>query len=181
MGNYHSPGLYCPSGWETVGVAGRDGDKAYTTSGAMIYGTSHWIPDFDYMPTLLAKNLKPSETVALCCHRCVMSLVFFTSNTLHSTCCIGDADSNTVASQPVPSVTVSPPSPHTYLHPYARSSMNLTVPLLSRRPCTPRTGPRARPSLPARRLSTACRRGLRCGLVAKRLSIIIRLLSMFRL
>ncbi|KAJ5368922.1 uncharacterized protein N7496_008682 [Penicillium cataractarum] len=67
VGNYYSPGLYFPSGWETVGVAGRDGDKAYTTSGAMNYGSSHWIPDFDYMPTLLAKNLKPSETVALCC------------------------------------------------------------------------------------------------------------------
>ncbi|OOQ88766.1 hypothetical protein PEBR_11350 [Penicillium brasilianum] len=67
VGNYYSPGLYCPSGWETVGLAGRDGDEAYTTSGAMSYGTSHWTPDFDYMPTLLAKNLKPSETVALCC------------------------------------------------------------------------------------------------------------------
>lgn len=161
VGNYYSPGLYCPSGWETVGVAGRDGDKAYTTSGAMSYGTSHWIPDFDYMPTLLAKNLKPSETVALCCPRYVMHEL----DLLHilrpeSAWYIGDADPITMASQPIPSVTVSPRSPHTYLHRYARCSMTLTVPLLSRHQCTPRTGPRPRRSLPARRLCTACQRGL---------------------
>lgn len=71
VGHYYSPGLYCPSGWETVGLAGRDGDKSYTTSGVMSYGTSHWFPDFDYLPTLLAKSLRPSETVAMCCPRYV--------------------------------------------------------------------------------------------------------------
>jgi hypothetical protein len=71
VGNYYSPGLICPSGWETVGQAARDGDKPYTTSGAMSFGASTWVPSFPYMPTLLAKNLKPSETVALCCPRYV--------------------------------------------------------------------------------------------------------------
>lgn len=53
-------------------MAGRDGDKPCTTSGVMSsYGTSHWIPDFNYEPSLLAKILKPSETVALCCPRFV--------------------------------------------------------------------------------------------------------------
>ncbi|KAJ5214939.1 hypothetical protein N7468_010618 [Penicillium chermesinum] len=67
VGSYYSPGLYCPSGWATVGQAGRDGDKPYTTSGAMSWGAKDRTPYFDYMPTLLAKNLQPSETVALCC------------------------------------------------------------------------------------------------------------------
>ncbi|KAJ5190322.1 uncharacterized protein N7498_009307 [Penicillium cinerascens] len=69
VGNYYSPGLYCPSGWETVGQAARDGNKPYTTSGVMSFGASDraLYLSYDYIPTLLAKNLQPSETVALCC------------------------------------------------------------------------------------------------------------------
>ncbi|KAF3392671.1 hypothetical protein F1880_008621 [Penicillium rolfsii] len=67
-GHYYSPGLYCPSGWETVGLAGRDGDKPYTDSGVIsAYGASQWVPSFPYELTQLAKGLQPSETVALCC------------------------------------------------------------------------------------------------------------------
>ncbi|KAJ5103098.1 hypothetical protein N7532_003627 [Penicillium argentinense] len=67
VGSYYSPGLYCPSGWEAIAQAARDGDKAYTTSGAMSLAESDRIPYFAYVPTLLASVLQPSETVALCC------------------------------------------------------------------------------------------------------------------
>lgn len=75
VGNYYSPGLYCPSGWSTVGQAGRDGNKPYTTSGVMSFGASDRVPYFDYMPTLLARNLQPSESVALCCPRYICPLI----------------------------------------------------------------------------------------------------------
>lgn len=74
VGSYYSPGLYCPSGWETVAQAGRDGDKSYTTSGAMSFASKERVPYFDYMPTLLASILQPSETVVLCCPRYIENL-----------------------------------------------------------------------------------------------------------
>lgn len=73
FGTYYSPGLYCPSGWVTVAQAARDGDKPYTTSGAMSIATVERIPYFPYIPTMLASALQPSETVALCCPRYIIS------------------------------------------------------------------------------------------------------------
>ncbi|KAL4967496.1 uncharacterized protein BDV14DRAFT_25946 [Aspergillus stella-maris] len=32
-GSYYSPGVYCPAGWETIAMAGRDGSSKLTTSG----------------------------------------------------------------------------------------------------------------------------------------------------
>lgn len=77
IGSYYSPGIYCPSGWETVAQAARDGDKPPTTSGAMSLGASLTFPYFPYMPALLARSLQPSETIALCCPRYVMPVPAF--------------------------------------------------------------------------------------------------------
>ncbi|KAJ5165552.1 uncharacterized protein N7500_007382 [Penicillium coprophilum] len=62
---YYSPGLYCPSGWETIGKAVRD-DKSLSTSGFLTTSEKK-IPYYEEPVTLLASLLKPSETLALCC------------------------------------------------------------------------------------------------------------------
>ncbi|KAJ5971468.1 uncharacterized protein N7479_001386 [Penicillium vulpinum] len=71
---YYSPGLHCPSGWKTVGVAARDGDKSVSSSGVLsvasptetITGTVD-IPKQLNPVTLLGKVLDPSETLVICC------------------------------------------------------------------------------------------------------------------
>ncbi|KAJ5210174.1 hypothetical protein N7491_009981 [Penicillium cf. griseofulvum] len=62
---YYSPGLYCPSGWETIGMAARD-DKSLTTSGFLTTSEDK-IPYWEEPVTLLASLLEPSQTMALCC------------------------------------------------------------------------------------------------------------------
>lgn len=71
VGAYYSPGLYCPSGWKTVGMAARDEKKDLTMSGAVTVETGYGYPWGweDYAPTLLADLLEPSQTLALCCPR----------------------------------------------------------------------------------------------------------------
>lgn len=72
IGTYYSPGIQCPSGWETIGQAARDGDKPPTTSGAMSFGaTPTSFPYYGYEPAILARSLQPSETIVLCCPRYV--------------------------------------------------------------------------------------------------------------
>ncbi|KAJ5669391.1 hypothetical protein N7462_010461 [Penicillium macrosclerotiorum] len=68
IGAYYSPGLYCPSGWETIGLAARDGNKPATSSGYVTSVASlEPIPYYEEPATLLAGILEPSETMALCC------------------------------------------------------------------------------------------------------------------
>lgn len=77
---YYSPGLYCPSGWATVGVAARDGDKSPTSSGVLSISSST-ITDsrlievdfatFKNPATMLPELLDPSETLVVCCPRYV--------------------------------------------------------------------------------------------------------------
>ncbi|CAP95687.1 hypothetical protein E8E15_003726 [Penicillium rubens] len=62
---YYSPGLYCPSGWETIGMAARDG-KSLSTSGFLTTSVKK-IPSYEEPVTLLASLLEPSQTLALCC------------------------------------------------------------------------------------------------------------------
>ncbi|KAJ5371683.1 hypothetical protein N7517_003689 [Penicillium concentricum] len=72
--SYYSPGLYCPSGWKTAGVAARHGDKTVSFSGVLDIPTPIGP---DYGPTtiasagnpvkLLPKLLDPSETLVMCC------------------------------------------------------------------------------------------------------------------
>ncbi|CAI7607381.1 unnamed protein product [Penicillium pancosmium] len=69
VGAYYSPGLYCPSGWKTVGMAARDEKEDLTMSGAVTVETGYGYPWGweDYAPTALADLLEPSQTLALCC------------------------------------------------------------------------------------------------------------------
>lgn len=74
---YFSPGIYCPSGWKTVGVASRDGDKPVTSSGAFANDTvipTHIAGVFPNAANVLMQALDPSETAVLCCPRYVYIL-----------------------------------------------------------------------------------------------------------
>ncbi|KAJ5516017.1 hypothetical protein N7527_007577 [Penicillium freii] len=62
---YYSPGLYCPSGWETIGMAARH-DESLSTSGFLTTSEDK-IPSYEEPVTLLASLLEPSQTIALCC------------------------------------------------------------------------------------------------------------------
>jgi hypothetical protein len=68
---YFSPGLYCPSGWATRGLAVRDADKGLSSSGVLSSSsTDAWptfIPQFENPATVLMSLLDPSETLVLCC------------------------------------------------------------------------------------------------------------------
>lgn len=64
---YYSPGLFCPSGWKTVGMAAQ-GDKSLSTSGFLSTSVEK-IPYWEEPATLLASNLQPSQTMVLCCPR----------------------------------------------------------------------------------------------------------------
>lgn len=76
IAGYHSPGVYCPSGWATVGVASADKGGSIGYSGSAIPTTSLYskLPnpyDYDYKGYLLAKALEPQETMVVCCPRYV--------------------------------------------------------------------------------------------------------------
>ncbi|KAJ5729600.1 uncharacterized protein N7483_004108 [Penicillium malachiteum] len=67
---YYSPGLYCPSGWATVGVAARD-EKSISASGILSITASPvydaFFPQFENRATLLMDLLDPNETAVMCC------------------------------------------------------------------------------------------------------------------
>ncbi|KAJ5281928.1 hypothetical protein N7478_007300 [Penicillium angulare] len=65
QGYYYSPGIYCPSGWNTVGVAARGANKTMSSSGIM--SMSMGGEDYEIGAFMLADILDPSETLALCC------------------------------------------------------------------------------------------------------------------
>lgn len=72
---YFSPGIYCPSGYATVGVASRDGDKPVNSTGIFSnpsatstrFVGNHAV--FNNPANLLMQILDPSETAVLCCPR----------------------------------------------------------------------------------------------------------------
>lgn len=70
-GAYYSPGLVCPSGWATVGLAARDANQTLSYSGIMVPTTT--TAKYQYQraneATILANVLEASETMALCCPR----------------------------------------------------------------------------------------------------------------
>lgn len=72
---YYSPGLYCPSGWTTVGMATRDWTSV-STSGFIAVTTAK-NPYFEEPATILASLLSRHETMALCCPRCVFRVVVY--------------------------------------------------------------------------------------------------------
>ncbi|KAJ6014256.1 hypothetical protein N7540_008847 [Penicillium herquei] len=67
---FYSPGLYCPSGWATVGVAARD-EKSISASGILSTTASPiyeaYFPEFENPATLIMDLLDPSETAVMCC------------------------------------------------------------------------------------------------------------------
>ncbi|KAJ5094255.1 hypothetical protein N7456_010116 [Penicillium angulare] len=69
---YFSPGIYCPSGWNTVGIASRDGNASVTSGGVFSPSTS--VPThvtrgerINNPANVLMQILDPSETAILCC------------------------------------------------------------------------------------------------------------------
>lgn len=79
---YYSPGLYCPSGWATVGAAARDADNSLSSSGVLRFGTMtdsavsmpQMFAQFENPTSLLVDLLSPSETLVMCCPRYVQAL-----------------------------------------------------------------------------------------------------------
>jgi hypothetical protein len=82
IGGYYSPGLYCPKGWETVGVAARDAGSSLSSSGALSTttvvetfsrsGTETGFftePTGDNAGSMLKGVLEPKQTMAVCCPR----------------------------------------------------------------------------------------------------------------
>lgn len=68
---YFSPGLYCPSGWATVGIAASE-SSTLSASGILITTSPTYdpsIPTFKNPATLILEILDPSETVVMCCPR----------------------------------------------------------------------------------------------------------------
>ncbi|OQD70310.1 hypothetical protein PENDEC_c024G04666 [Penicillium decumbens] len=61
---YFSPGLYCPSGWATVGIAVRNTDKSLSTSGILatnLVNTYTAVPQWENPATLLMELLDPQR------------------------------------------------------------------------------------------------------------------------
>jgi hypothetical protein len=77
VGAYYSPGLACPSGWATVGLAARDANQTLSFSGNMVPTTTTAMHNYRTNDaTLLANVLEASETMALCCPRYVENIRF---------------------------------------------------------------------------------------------------------
>ncbi|KAL4779842.1 hypothetical protein BJX76DRAFT_361393 [Aspergillus varians] len=72
---YWSPGVQCPSGWESVGAASRPSSGSITTTGIFTIGaipTNRWDDDDPFAlesQGALAAVLDPSETAIGCCPR----------------------------------------------------------------------------------------------------------------
>ncbi|KAJ5085175.1 hypothetical protein N7532_009946 [Penicillium argentinense] len=69
--SYYSPGLYCPSGWATVGVAVRDDENSLSKSGILAPASTTTTSEPDYAlispKDFFLSLLEPSETAVLCC------------------------------------------------------------------------------------------------------------------
>lgn len=83
-GAYYYPGLYCPSGWATVGLAARDAGGSLTSSGILVSTTPETTATTGtystgglYTETVIRKDqasvlkgaLEPEQTMVLCCPR----------------------------------------------------------------------------------------------------------------
>lgn len=73
--SYFSPGLDCPAGWNTVGVAARDQDSSLSVEGVLkpTVTTPAYphIPQWENGPSLFVGLLDPGETAVVCCPRYV--------------------------------------------------------------------------------------------------------------
>ncbi|KAL2786959.1 hypothetical protein BJX66DRAFT_328201 [Aspergillus keveii] len=73
---YYSPGLYCPKGWTTIGMIGRDAGDKTTSSGILsplVSTTQTENPmtsgyyDYEDPASVMKSILEPRQTMALCC------------------------------------------------------------------------------------------------------------------
>lgn len=75
---YFSPGLDCPAGWETAGIAARDSDKSLSAEGllkpTLTTPVSSGILQWENVATLFVDLLDPGETAVVCCPRYVSSI-----------------------------------------------------------------------------------------------------------
>lgn len=82
FGAYYSPGLHCPSGWTTIGMAARDSGSSITSSGIMVPTASatattkysaddmyYYMFNYEDPASVLKGILEPKQTMALCCPR----------------------------------------------------------------------------------------------------------------
>lgn len=74
---YYSPGLACPSGWDTVGVATKTDGGSITSSGVGFARPSSYddIEDLSYVqnvgPNVILAGMDDGDAAVLCCPRCV--------------------------------------------------------------------------------------------------------------
>lgn len=74
---YYSPGLACPSGWDTVGVATKTDGGSITSSGAGFARPSAIddVEDLSYIqnvgPNVILAGMDDGDAAVLCCPRCV--------------------------------------------------------------------------------------------------------------
>lgn len=76
---YYSPGLACPSGWDTVGVATKSDGGSITSSGAGFAAPTPFDEvDQSYVqnvgPNVLLAGMDDGDAAVLCCPRCVLVL-----------------------------------------------------------------------------------------------------------
>ncbi|KAL4961597.1 uncharacterized protein BDV14DRAFT_180169 [Aspergillus stella-maris] len=73
---YYSPGLYCPAGWTTIGLIGRDEGDTTTSSGILsplVSTTQTENPmtkgyyDYEDPASVVKSVIEPKQTMALCC------------------------------------------------------------------------------------------------------------------
>jgi hypothetical protein len=70
---YYSPGIMCPAGWNTVGVAVKAQDGVLSTSG--VFSPAHPVPTsidgpfFNPPLNIFMGAIDPGETAVLCCPR----------------------------------------------------------------------------------------------------------------
>ncbi|CAI7618160.1 unnamed protein product [Penicillium pancosmium] len=76
-GFYYSPGLHCPSDWETIGLVARDASSSLSSSGIYVATTTttvdtkdeynYYMSDYEYPASVLKGILEPKETMVACC------------------------------------------------------------------------------------------------------------------
>ncbi|KAJ5975023.1 hypothetical protein N7481_008730 [Penicillium waksmanii] len=74
---YYSPGLHCPSDWETIGLVARDASSSLSSSGIYFATTTtttdtkddyyYYRNDYEYPASVLKGILEPKETMVACC------------------------------------------------------------------------------------------------------------------
>ncbi|KKK12264.1 hypothetical protein ARAM_002689 [Aspergillus rambellii] len=65
---FYSPGMVCPSGWKTLGVASRPpGTNTWTETGAFSLIGTQPAPHFPLAHNMIPQLLEPRETAVICC------------------------------------------------------------------------------------------------------------------